>query len=139
MALGLASAAMIPPAASGADLSVTVEGIPNARGQIVLGLYDRPEKWPKGPARLTVTVPAKEGRIVYVFKGLRPGRYAITGFDDENEDGKMDFSLIGLPEKGFFFSNDKSPGFSPPSFDDCALTIAQNPVVITVHIQHWPG
>jgi len=120
-----------------ADLTVTVEGLTSGNGKVSLGLYQKTDKFPDGKASREVDVPAAPGRIVYVFKDLAPGRYAITGFHDENNNGKMDYNFIGIPKEGFVFSNDAKPGLSAPSFDACAITIADKPVAITVHIQHW--
>ena len=133
----LVSAGLAVPPASAADLTVTVDGVQSAAGQLVLGLYIDAKTWPKGPADYTVEVPARQGRVVYVFKDLPPGRYALTGFHDENSDGTMNYSFIGLPKEGFFFSHDLSPGLSPPGFEACAVTLADTPMAITVRIQHW--
>jgi uncharacterized protein (DUF2141 family) len=122
--------------ASAADLTVTVEGVHHA-GKLILGLYNYPDQWPQGKALYKVSVPATEGNVVYIFKQLPPGHYALTGFHDENDNGKMDYSFIGLPEEGFFFSNDASPTFSTPKFDTCTIIITDAPAAITVHIQHW--
>ena len=120
-----------------ADLTVTVEGLPSDKGKVSLGLYQKGDGFPDGKASYEVDVPAAQGHIAYVFKNLPPGRYALTGFHDENNNGKMDYSFIGIPKEGFVFSNDAKPGLSSPSFDACAIDVADKPIAITVHIQHW--
>ena len=128
---------LLAPAVQAADLTVTVEGVPSAKGKLSLGLYKKGDAFPDGKASYEVDVPAVQGKVVYTFKDLSPGRYALTGFYDENNNGKMDYTFIGIPKEGFFFSNDASPRLSAPSFDACAITIADKPIAITVHIQHW--
>jgi uncharacterized protein (DUF2141 family) len=57
--------------------------------------------------------------------------YAFTLFHDQNENGKIDMTLIGLPKEGYAFSNNSMGRFGPPSFDnakfacdsDCEQTI----------------
>ena len=123
--------------AQAADLTVTVENVPSAKGKLSLGLYKKGDAFPDGKASYEVDVPAVQGHVIYTFKDLPPGRYALTGFHDENNNGKMDYTFIGIPKEGFFFSNDASPKLSAPSFDACAITVADKPIAITVHIQHW--
>ena len=125
--------------ASAADLTVAVEGVRSSAGQLILGLYTDAKQWPEGNAAYSVNVPAVQGRVVYVFKDLPPGRYALSGFDDENGNGEMDYNFFGLPKEGFFFSNDRHPVLSTPSFDACAFDVLRAPVTIVVHIQHWGG
>ena len=136
---GLIALCIAAPTALAADLTVTVAGVHGGPGKVVFGLYVDPKEWPKGHAAYDAVAPTGDDSAVYVFKALPPGRYALTGYYDENNNGKMDFSFIGLPEEGFFFSNDRSPGLSTPSFDACAVTIGDNDSAMTVHIQHWGG
>jgi uncharacterized protein (DUF2141 family) len=126
-------------AASAADLTVTVEGIDGSKGSVSIGLFTDKAEWPRGKAAQKVTVPAAAGHVTYVFKDLAPARYAVNGFYDENNNGKMDYSLLGLPQEGYFFSNDVSPKLSIPAFDASAITVANDPVAITIHLQYWGG
>jgi uncharacterized protein (DUF2141 family) len=126
-----------PAAAHAADLTVTVEDLRSAKGKLSLGLYSEKDDWPDGKPSYEPDIPARQGTITYVFKNLPPGRYALSGFHDENANGKLDSTFIGLPEEGFVFSNDAAPKLSAPSFQSCAVTIADKPVAITVHVQYW--
>lgn len=134
--LALTLVAIVAPVRA-ADLTVTVDGIENAKGRIYLGLFNEPNEWPKGKAYSRIDVPASAGHLVYVFKDVPPGRYALTGFHDEYNTGDMEYNFLGLPKEGFLFSNDVAPRISAPGFERCAIDVADKPVAITVHIQHW--
>ena len=132
----LSGALLAAPARAG-DLSVTVEGATGAVQVMRLALFDDASQWPKGKATASATAAVAGGKATYVFKGLAPGRYALTGLADEHNDGKMHYSFIGIPEEGFFFSNDKHPSLSAPAFESCLVTIGGGETAITVHVQHW--
>ena len=48
------------------------------------------------------------------FDSISPGKYAIQFFHDENENQKMDFSLIGIPKEKYGSSNNIKPFLGPP-------------------------
>jgi uncharacterized protein (DUF2141 family) len=125
------------PIAAAADLTVTVEGLASGKGKVSIGLYTKSPTWTEDKPASETDVPAAQGHVSYVFKNVPPGRYAISGFHDENNNGKMDSNFIGIPKEGFFFSNDVKPGMSAPTFESCAFNVADKPVAVTMHIQHW--
>jgi uncharacterized protein (DUF2141 family) len=55
------------------------------------------------------------------FTGLPPGKYAMVCYHDENNNGKFDENMLGMPKEGYCFSNNIKPKFSAPNFDQCAF------------------
>lgn len=52
-----------------------------------------------------------------VFRGVKPGVYAVAVLHDENNNNKMDRSFFGSPKEGYGVSNDAKPGtFSGPKY-----------------------
>ena len=43
---------------------------------------------------------ARVGVIHLVARDLPPGRYAVNAFHDENDNGKLDTNLVGIPSEG---------------------------------------
>ena len=64
------------------------------------------------------------------FDSISPGKYAIQFFHDENENQKMDFSLIGIPKEKFGSSNDVKPVLGPPKFEKMLFNLTDNKKVI---------
>lgn len=126
-----------PDGASAADLRVTVDGLRSDKGHVSFGLYDDPDKFP-GRAGVIQGGLAKiaGGRAVFTFHDLKPGRYAVSLFHDENDDGKFDRSLIGLPLEGYGFSNNPRVVLSAPSFDDCAVAVSAAGAQITIKVAY---
>ena len=46
----------------------------------------------------------KDGRMT-VEISVKCGIYGISVIDDENNNGKMEYNLLGIPKEGFGFSN----------------------------------
>jgi uncharacterized protein (DUF2141 family) len=61
------------------------------------------------------------------------GIYGIAILDDENLNGKMDYSFL-IPKEGYGFSNYIHSGFLRPSFDDFKFIVdsSNNNIQITV-------
>ncbi len=64
------------------------------------------------------------------FDSISPGKYAIQFFHDENENQKMDFSLIGIPKEKFGSSNNVKPILGPPKFKKMLFNLTENKKVI---------
>ena len=64
------------------------------------------------------------------FDSISPGKYAIQFFHDENENQKMDFSLIGIPKERFGSSNNVKPILGPPKFEKMLFNLTENKKVI---------
>jgi uncharacterized protein (DUF2141 family) len=62
-----------------------------------------------------------------LFRSIERGRpYAVAILDDTNMDGKMDFNMIGMPIKGYGFSNDAPATLLPPSYPAASFSYGGN-------------
>jgi uncharacterized protein (DUF2141 family) len=122
------------PAACAAELVITVENIRSAAGDIRLSVYATPEEWPDNSARDHDQVEkAALGHVVFRFE-LPPRTYAVNGFHDENGNGKFDTNFLGIPEEGYFFSNNVRPFLSAPSFAAASFPLPPEGAAITVRV-----
>ena len=124
--MGAAALALLAPAfASAADLTVRIEGVRSADGDIRVALHRRADgvDFPDsaGIVKAAMRPAGKAGDLV--FAGLAPGDYAVAAFHDEDRDGDLDTNLLGIPTEGYGFSNDARGMFGPPGFDSAAFTI----------------
>lgn len=130
-----ASAAIFGSIAAGAaQLTVDVVDVERLGGQMMIAVYNNAKTWegsekPVAAARDSVT-----GRSVRVFfPDLAPGRYAVKLFHDENNNGKLDANMLGIPVEDYGFSNGGGR-FGPPSFDDAAFDLRDD-MTITIRLQ----
>ena len=106
--LVLAAATALSAAQTGeAELTVSVTGIQQAGGQLVVGLYASGEDWDAGSAAAGQYVPVEGDSVSFTFADLPAGTYGIKLYHDVDGDGDMDTNLMGIPTEPFGFSNTK--------------------------------
>ena len=135
----LSSLVLVPfsavPALS-AELRLTVDGVRSDGGEILVALYDSADGFqsaianaarrglmPDSGRLIGTAIRANQGTQSTVFTQLAPGRYAIVVIHDENDNGRLDKDLLGVPTEGYGFGNDAEGFFSAPSFDAAAITV----------------
>ncbi|HEX9703510.1 MAG TPA: DUF2141 domain-containing protein [Rhodospirillales bacterium] len=134
--LGALATAWTWSPALAADLTVEVTGARSAAGAVHFGLYDEARKFPTKHGRIDgFEMAIADGRAVGVFRGLRPGRYAVAVFHDENGNGEFDQGLFGLPLEDYGFSNDARVFFGPPGFDEAAVPVPAEGIRITIQLR----
>ncbi|GEM_PF-1454345 len=102
----------------GVNLTVQVTGIEEARGIIQVGLYNRPEHFPKEHKQyLVVKRPVTGKTFRHTFTRLPEGAYAVALFQDLDENGRINKNFLGIPTEPYGFSNDVRPKFSAPPFE----------------------
>lgn len=122
--LVLATATALTAAQTGeAELTVSVTGIQQAGGQLVVGLYASGEDWDSGNAAAGQYVPVEGDGVSFTFADLPAGTYGIKLYHDVDGDGDMDTNLMGIPTEPFGFSNNARGRFGPASWDDAVFTI----------------
>jgi len=125
-------------AAEGTQLTIVVENVRSAAGAVHLALWDGPKGFTKPDFAIrTDNRPAKSDKVSFVFQDLKPGRYAVATFFDENGNGKFDRTWLGLPDEGLGFSNDARIKLGPPSFDEAAFNLGAESRIVVVPLRYW--
>lgn len=120
--------------AAAADLTVTVDGMAGAQGNLMVALFDKASEFPSGNRLKVQMVPAAAGTVRLVFTDIPPGRYALSAFHDVNGNGRLDANMGGLPTEPYGASRDARGKMGPPAFDDAAVTLAAQPLSLTIHL-----
>ena len=115
-----------PFMANAAELKFKIKDIRSAKGKILIQLFQGAENYKKGKAISSQMAKAKKGDIIINFHNLKEGEYAIRFFHDENNDGKMESNMVGMPVEGYGFSNNAQPNFGPASYKDMKFTVGKN-------------
>lgn len=102
--------------AHAADLTIHVDHVDSAAGQVMVALFDDAGHFLKQPLRTAATPAATAGATV-VFKDVPAGDYGFAVFHDANGNGKMDANPMGIPLEQIAFSNNAQGHMGPPSFD----------------------
>ena len=121
LALGAGASAAPPPEA--AELRISVTGLRNARGIVMVCLTRRADflTCDRDPARVTRNIPADQAATIEL-DDLAPGVWSLLAIHDANRNGKLD-TLMGIPREGFAFSRNPTVRFGPPRLDQVSFAL----------------
>jgi uncharacterized protein (DUF2141 family) len=119
--------------ACAADVTVTIKNVASGSGVIRAALCD--EKTFLKECAMKAEARAVADAVKLVFKGVPPGKYALNAYHDENENRKLDRSVIGIPTEGYAFSRDARGHRGPPSFSDAVIEVKEgmNGIAVTLN------
>jgi len=89
---------------------------------------------------MSITMAATENKPVVsvTTPSLAPGRYAVRVTHDENSNGIVDFgSIVGTPQEAYGYSRNGRARVTAVSFDEAAITLANEPVTVDVRVVRW--
>jgi uncharacterized protein (DUF2141 family) len=112
-------------------IEVTITGMRNDRGQLLINLFLSSDGFPSDPERAFRAVPqAIQGdEVRMVFEDVPAGRFAIAAFHDENENFKLDTNFLGIPRERWGVSRGSRGFLGPPSFDSAVLELEADEVL----------
>jgi uncharacterized protein (DUF2141 family) len=141
-----------PPMSAGA-LSITVNGLRQSRGAVLVGLYDSPASFDRAielasdagflndPDRVAGAALRANSmlRSGIIFRNLPPGRYAVILFQDENGTGRLAKNFWGVPTEPYGFSNNAQGMLGPPTFEEAALSLNGSDQAISIDLVYHAG
>jgi uncharacterized protein (DUF2141 family) len=121
-------------------LNVHIKNIRNTKGQLCLAIFEDQAAFLA--EKTCWAMKCNKKNIVNGELNLqipfRAGQWAFSVLDDENQNGKMDYNFIGIPLKGFGFSNYLHKGLHRPVFKDFGFNIGKNETkLITVQMKYF--
>jgi len=107
------------------EVEVTISGLRNAKGNIVIGVFKDEATFQKETAFLSKSFIKKEivGGKMKVTISLEPGVWGLSLLDDENTSGLMEYNFLGIPKEGFGFSDYYHSGLTKPKFKDFKFSV----------------
>ena len=107
------------------NTQIIVTGIRSPKGQVIVSIFKDEKGYEEEKPFKSIPFDKKalnSGKLVLECS-LEPGTYGITLLDDENKNGKMEKTFIGVPKEGFGFSNFFMEKLKKPSFSDFKTNI----------------
>lgn len=107
-------------------IHVAIDGLHTDKGQVICSLYSSAEGFPKNEKKAIAHAESliTNRRADCKFAGIPPGTYAISVFQDENSNGRLDTNFLGIPREGVGASNNARGHFGPPSFRNASFVYA---------------
>ena len=112
-------------------LVVEFETIQNQSGTLYVGIFQENNFLKQPLAGQTVAVNASSHSVK--FENLKQGQYAVSVFQDLNENQKMDFETNGMPTEPWAMSGDLNPG-SPPAWNEVSFQLSEEDKVVKLKI-----
>jgi uncharacterized protein (DUF2141 family) len=111
-------------------INVEISGVEDPKGLMSIGLYSKEKGFPDDGKEYKGTDVKVTGQtVVYTFKDVPFGTYAIAVFHDTNSNGKLDKNFLGIPKEGYAFSNNVFGTFGPPAFKDAFFGLAGSKMI----------
>jgi len=113
-------------AADANNLRVVATNVKTDQGKLYVWVYDKKDDWLSDRYRTQKSVTVadnRQGDKVTVELLLPAGEYALSIFQDVNDDGKLARNFIGLPKEPAGLSNNLRPKFGPPKYKDAAFPV----------------
>lgn len=122
----------------GQNVTLTIEGIRLDKGTVAFGVYRNQKQFDQEKPeikRIFAKTHLKSGKLTIQIQ-LPPGIYGIALLDDENNDRKMNYNMIGMPKEGFGFSNFNSSALSKPDFSDFDFEVKPGENKVTIKMRY---
>jgi uncharacterized protein (DUF2141 family) len=121
------------------EVELTITGLRNTTGQIVIGLFKDKASYKTEEAYLSRRFQKKDiidGKMKVSFS-LEEGVWGLCLLDDENMSGLMEYNFVGIPREGFGFSDYYHSGFTKPKFESFVFTIEKGQKkIISVKVRY---
>jgi len=107
-----------------ARVLVDVQGQLHGRGSVIVGLYTEGgfRRFGGEPPVASAKARAGDQGTLVVLEDIPPGVYAAAAYHDENDNGRLDLTSVGVPTEGRGYSNTPKTGLSVPGFADASFT-----------------
>lgn len=110
--------------AGAADLSIEVSGHQTSGGKVRAALFNDAASFLGTPFRAAEVVASGEPAVL-VFRDLPAGVYAVSAYQDDNGNNKLDRGLFNIPSERYGFSRDARGDGGPPKFRDAQVELRE--------------
>lgn len=138
VAIAATALALIAAADPPAAITVQVGNVRNAKGRVRVDICSE-AAFLGDRCAYAGNAPAHAGVTTVIVRGVPAGRYAAQAFHDENDNGKVDRALFGIPKEGVGFSNDAPIRLAPPKFAAAAFDLDGRPRTIALRMRYFLG
>jgi uncharacterized protein (DUF2141 family) len=121
------------------EITVTIDGLKNLRGQICLSIFDSSQGFPSNSDRAIrgQCLKVSQNKITAIFRDLPAGTYAVAVIHDANNDSSLNTNALGIPTEGFGFSRNPQILTGPPNFGDSAIFVAGQNTAIEIKLKYF--
>lgn len=101
------------------NLTVTVSGFKNDKGQLCIALFNSEDNYSnKEEPLIRGRASIEDMKAIWVFENIPFREYAVKCYHDENGNEKMDRNFLGIPKEKYGFSNNAKGNSGPPDYEE---------------------
>jgi uncharacterized protein (DUF2141 family) len=119
------------------SIAVQVENLKSDKGVCRAYLFNQSEYFPnkveKAFASKVVKISGNKASLN--FEKVPAGTYAISVIHDENNNGKLDTNMLGIPTESYGASKNALPSMSMPTFKANAFEMANQDQKLTIKVK----
>ncbi|XOV93847.1 MAG: DUF2141 domain-containing protein [Bacteroidota bacterium] len=104
------------------QFELRISGIEEVKGTMMIAIYQPQQKFLGDEAFLFKAIPVKQSESLSLNINLPAGKYAISIYQDLNDDRELNTNFLGIPREPYGFSISRG-SFGPPSFDDASFEV----------------
>jgi uncharacterized protein (DUF2141 family) len=117
-------------------LIIDISGFPSSDGYAMVALTNSNESYKGGEdaaiAKTKTMVVGQKAQVI--FTNLPYGWYGISLYHDENNNGKMDKNMMGIPKEAYGFSNNAKGFFGKPDYKDVKFELKSSEKKIDIKL-----
>jgi uncharacterized protein (DUF2141 family) len=117
-------------------ITVEMEGMLTDVGDVFVALFNKECDFLSN-AYMSHRTQVKDKKATVIFKEVPPGTYGISVFHDENENGKMDTKMFGMPAEPTACSNGAVGRFGPPKWKNAKFEVAEEDLHLQVRLKDY--
>ncbi len=110
------------------NLTVQVSGFKSNVGTVKVGLYNSESTFLKSTCKRMSSAIAKNQAEI-TFQGIEKGEYAVSLYQDENGNGKLDTNFMGIPKEAYASSNNAKGFMGPPKYQEAKFIVDKNQTI----------
>jgi uncharacterized protein (DUF2141 family) len=133
--IAMLCATLFAAGANAATLQVQIKDVNVASGTLMIKLVNSQEGYSDKvePVAARMVEISKTGDVSVHFADLKPGTYAIMIMHDENNNGKLDSNILGIPKEGYGFSNNPRV-MRQPTYEEAKFEVAEGDQSISIDL-----
>jgi uncharacterized protein (DUF2141 family) len=109
-------------------LTIQIENIEPAKGYVMVGVFNSKNNFPDTYFQ-GQRIRATNGTLIIGFNNLPTGTYAVSAYQDANENERLDKNIFGIPKERYGFSNNSDR----PVYERCLFDF-NNDMTITIEL-----
>ena len=99
--------------------TLNIVNLASNSGKVMVAIFNSEKNYSETGIRFKAnTLEINDLKAEWKIEDIPFGEYAIKLYHDENENGKMDRNMLGIPSEDYAFSNNASGSFGPADYED---------------------